>query len=417
MKLYKTLSIIIFPLIIVYMIARLVKKAESIASLMQKFTIRQGQASSKQVIWFHAASVGEVNIAIPLIKKILNDRDDLHCLVTTITQSSAKIFQSAKIAGATHQFLPLDIGFVIDNFLNHWNPQVAIFMESELWPNIINQTAAKIPTLLFNARLSDASYRNWRRWGKFASRLFQKFTTIFPASKLDYDRFSAFTKSNLKFIGHFKYSSPALEYSEDFVELLKQRLSNKTILLAVSTHKGEEKMIFETHKGLKQIIDNLFTIVIPRHPHRIEEVKTIAKHCKLNFITDIADFEESNELLLIGAFGVLGNYFQVAEVAFIGGSLIDNIGGHNILEPAKLNSAIVVGPYTTNFKDMVEEFRQQAAICIANDVKELESELLNLLQNSQYRNQMIINAKNLSEKYSNVSDIAIDAIYKYLTKQ
>jgi 3-deoxy-D-manno-octulosonic-acid transferase len=397
------------------MLIRLIKKAESVLSILQKLTIQQENRPDKHVIWFHAASVGEVNIAIPLVKKILSERSDVHCLVTTITQTSAKIFKSANIVGATHQFLPLDISFIISNFLEHWNPKVAIFIESELWPNIIDQTAKKIPILLFNARLSDASYKNWNRCKKFASKLFKKFTIIFPASKLDYDRFSNFTKGNLKFIGHFKYSSPALSYSEDFVALLNQKLKNKSVFLVVSTHKGEEKIIFDVHQKLKKQTHNLFTIIIPRHPNRIEEVKAGAQQHKFDFITDIEDFKEDDEMLLIGAFGILGNYFQAIDIVFIGGSLIDNIGGHNILEPAKLSTAIIVGPYTSNFKDTVDEFKQQSAICIVNNQQELEDELLDLLQNSERRKKMMINAKNISEKYSDVSEVAIGTIYKYIS--
>ncbi len=416
MFLYRILSILLLPIISVYMLFRLFQKKESITSVLHKFTIQQSKVPNKQVIWFHAASVGEVNIVIPLVKKIVSERSDLHCLVTTITQTSAGILESSKIKNTTHQFLPLDISFIINRFLRHWNPKVAVFIESEFWPNIINQTVKNIPILLFNGRFSDASYRRWKRYKKFISKLLEKFLLIFSASELDYSRFANFTQNNLKFIGNFKYSAPTLTYSTKYINLLKEKLKNKSVFIAASTHSGEEKIIFEAHKRVKKQIPDLFTIIIPRHPNRIEEIKASAQRYQLDFIQDINDFKEGNELLLVAGFGILGNFFHFTEIVFIGGSLV-NIGGHNILEPAKLGAAIIIGPYFSNFREIVEEFDKENAICIAKKVEDFESKLLNLFQNLEYRKQLIFNAKNISKKHANISQMAIEAIYNYIQKK
>ncbi|WP_323733290.1 3-deoxy-D-manno-octulosonic acid transferase [Candidatus Bandiella euplotis] len=390
------------------------KRTESITSILQRFTICQNKRSGKQVVWFHAVSVGEVNLAIPLVKKILAERNDITCLVTTATQTSAKIFKSHGILGAVHQFLPLDFAFIIRNFLNYWNPKVAVFIESELWPNIINETTKNIPLLLLNGRLSDRSFKNWKLFEKSIARLLKKFSVIFPASQLDYNRFSHFTPDNLELIGHFKYSSPPLGYSKELVAVLKEKLKDNNVFLAVSTHNGEEEMLIKMHQKLKKQVPNLFTIIIPRHPNRIEKVKTIAQNYGMSFITDINNFQDDSEMLLIGAFGVLGNYFKAVEIAFIGGSLLKNLGGHNILEPAKLQTAIIVGPYTSNFKETVDEFQQHKAICIVNDIDELQKELFSLFQDSKYRNQLMLNAKALSKSNEDVSKKAIETIYSYI---
>ena len=416
MLLYRILSIFLFPIIILYMLIRLFQKKESITSVLNKFTILQNKAPSKKVIWFHAASVGEVNIVIPLVKKIMNERSDLHCLVTTVTQTSAKVFKSNKIKNTTHQFLPLDIVFIVNNFLKHWNPRVTIFIESEFWPNIIHQTAKNTPILLFNARLSDTSYRKWKRYEQFIGMLLQNFSLILPASKLDCKRFASFTKSirtdNLKCIGNFKYSAPTLNYSKQYVDFLKKKLKNKSVFVAASTHGGEEKVLFEIHRKVKKQIPSLFTIIIPRHPHRTDKIKADAQRYKLNCIEDINDFEENSDILLVSKFGVLGNFFHFTEIVFIGGSLV-NIGGHNILEPAKLSAAIIIGPYFSNFREIVEEFEKNNAICIVRKIEDFENKLLNLFQNLKYRKELISNAKNISNKHANVAQIAIESIYDY----
>ena len=415
MFLYRILTNLLLPIISLYMLFRLYKKKENITSVLHKFTIRQDKLPNKDIIWFHAASVGEVNIVIPLVKKIVNERADLHCLVTTVTQTSAKIFKSSKIKNTTHQFLPLDIVFIINNFLNHWKPKVAIFIESEFWPNIIHQTTQNIPILLFNGRFSDASYKRWRRYKKFISTLLRKFALILPASNIDYKRFSHFTKNNLKFIGNFKYAVPTLSYSREYVALLEQKLKNKSVFVAASTHNEEESILFRVHKKVKKRIPNLFTIIIPRHPNRINAIKSDAQQHQINYIENINDCKKDTDMFLVSELGILGNFFHFAKIVFIGGSLVD-IGGHNILEPAKLDTAIIMGPYFSNFTEIVSAFEKKEAICIVKNIRDFEDKLYNLFQNLEYRKKLIFNAKNISRKHDNISQIAIKYIYNYLCK-
>ena len=414
MRLYKILSILLFPIIFVYMIIRLIKKKENINSLSQKFVIKSDRRpNNKLILWFHAASVGEVNMAIPIIKAVINERSDVHCLVTTATLTSSKVFKSSNIKNTTHQFLPVDVDFLINKFLTYWNPQIAIFIESEIWPNTIDLTTKKLPLLLYNARLSDSSFNRWSKYKNFTSTVLQKFSLIFAASNLDYARFSTFTKDNLKFIGHFKYSSPPLTYSNEYVKTLRAKLKNKNIFVVASTHRGEEEMIIKLHKEIKKNIPNIFTIIIPRHPKRIEEIVSISKNYKLNYIADINDHTPETELLLVAAFGVLGNYFEVADIVFIGGSLV-NIGGHNIIEPAKQDCAIIVGPHISNFKDITDEFISKKAIIIAKDYEELKNQLLKLFSDSNYKNQLITNSKNIIAEQKDISKTAVDTIYQHL---
>lgn len=415
MKLYKIISIFLFPIILICMIIRLIKNKENLASITQKFVLRSDKCpKNKLVIWFHAASVGEVNMAIPIIKTIIDERADVHCLITTITLTSAKIFKSANIKNTTHQFLPIDVTFFISRFLAHWNPKVAVFIESEIWPNLIDATTKKIPLLLYNARLSETSFNRWYRYKDFTSSLLQRLSLIFTASNLDYERYNVFTKNNLKFIGHFKYSSPPLTYSSEYVQTTRTKLKNKNIFVVASTHKGEEEIIIKLHKEIKEKIPNIFTVIIPRHPKRIEEIISMAEKYKLRYVTDIDNYNNhETELLLVSSFGVLGNYFEISDIVFIGGSLV-NIGGHNIIEPAKQGCAIIVGPHTSNFKDIIDDFKIKKAIVVARDYDELKCELLKLFNDSSYKNQLIANSNNIIASQKNISKIAIDTIYNYM---
>lgn len=414
--LYKIISLIASPLIILYMLIRFIRKRETIISLSQKLTIKfANYPKNKQIIWFHAASVGETNMAIALIKIILDKRSDVHILMTTVTLTSAKIFKSAKLNNTTHQFLPIDVNFIIKRFINYWSPKVTIFIESELWPNLIGHINKKnIPLLLFNGRLSDSSFVIWNKYKSFTSSILAKFSIIYTASQLDYNRFTTFTKDNVEHIGHFKYSSPALSYSDNYVKELKSKLKNKNVFVAVSTHKGEEEIIIKLHKELKKSIPNIFTIIIPRHPSRIEEVISLSANYKLDYITDIKDFNNNNDLLLISAFGVLGNFFEAHDVIFVGGSFLKNIGGHNILEPAKQNCAIIVGPHTSNFKDIIDEFVKHNAIITAHNAQQLKNELQKLLNDSKYKGQLIENSTKIINKQKDVFKVALNTIYDYL---
>ena len=314
----------------------------------------------------------------------------------------------------THQFLPIDLSFVVKRFINYWNPKIVIFIESELWPNLIDQINIKdIPILLFNGRLSDSSFAMWSKYKNFTSSILRKFSVIYTASQLDYNRFVTFTKDNVKYIGHFKYSSPSLSYSDTYVKELKSKLKNKKVFVAVSTHDGEEEIIVKIHKELKENISNIFTIIIPRHPSRIEEVISLSENYKLDYITDIKDFKDENDLLLISAFGILGNFFEAHDIIFVGGSFA-NIGGHNILEPAKQNCAIIVGPYTSNFKDLIDEFIKHKAIITTQTTQQLKNELQKLFNDSKYKEQLIKNSTKIINKQKDVFKVALNTIYHYL---
>ena len=412
---YKIISLIASPVIIFYMFIRLIRGKENTTSLSQKLTIKfANYPKNKQIIWFHAASVGETNMAIALIKIISDKRPDLHILMTTATLTSAKIFKLEKLNNTTHQFLPIDLNFIVKRFINYWNPKIVIFIESELWPNLIDQINTKdIPILLFNGRLSDSSFAMWSKYKNFTSSILRKFSVIYTASQLDYNRFITFTKDNVEYIGHFKYSSPSLSYSDTYVKELKSKLKNKNVFVAVSTHDGEEKIIVKIHKELKENISNIFTIIIPRHPSRIEEIISLSENYKLDYITDIKDFKDENDLLLISAFGILGNFFEAHDIIFVGGSFA-NIGGHNILEPAKQNCAIIVGPYTSNFKDLIDEFVKHKAIITTQTTQQLKNELQKLFNDSKYKEQLIKNSTKIINKQKDVFKVALNTIYEYL---
>ncbi|MFQ3307193.1 MAG: 3-deoxy-D-manno-octulosonic-acid transferase [Candidatus Midichloriaceae bacterium] len=415
MKIYRILTIIFFPIVILYMLFRIGRGKENTKSFLQKLTIKQGERPNKKVIWFHAASVGEVNVLIPIIKKVIEKQDNIHCVVTTATITSSIIFLKKKIKNTTHQFLPIDLQFIIRRFLQNWRPELIVFVESELWPNLIDTAYKNIPILLFNGRLSDKSFKKWKLCSNFASQTLKKFHKIYPASKSDYEKFKFFHEKNLEYIGHFKYFLPALKFSQKYVDKLNLVLKDKKILVAASTHQGEEKAIYDAHISLKKKFPNIVTIIIPRHPNRKDKIISEIRDAKLKYIDCIDDYDDSTDIFLVCEFGVLGDYFKTSDVVFLGGSL-SNIGGHNIIEPAKLGATIIVGPYISNFKDTIKEFEDHDAIITVKDSEELTYELNQLFQDKERREFLGNNAYKLSNRYTDAFAKVIDLIYEHIKK-
>jgi len=410
---YKLITFILAPVIFVYHILRIVQKKECWESVKEKFTFKQKVRPEGQVIWLHAASVGEVNIIINIIREFYNNGKYLNFLVTTSTQASAKLFKNKGLKNSCHQFVPIDISFAVHRFLQHWQPSIAIFIESELWPNIIHASADRCKIFLYNARMSNLSYRKWLLFPQFLKKLLNRFTDIVVSSKVDSQYYKKFSAENTKFLGNLKYAAPPLDYDINNLKLLRSVLLGKKIWVAASLHVGEEEKILYVHKELKKNIKNLFTIMIPRHPCRDSKIKELLQKNKCSYISDIKEFDRSTELMLISKIGVLGDYFRLTEIVFMGGSLV-NIGGHNIIEPAKLLCIIMMGPYYYNFKEITEDFIKKEAMIIVKDKEQLYEQLSLAFKEIKLKDKLVKNALLAAQKYQNIIRKLVDNISKFI---
>jgi 3-deoxy-D-manno-octulosonic-acid transferase len=375
MLIYRTLSILFFPFIALYLLFRVYKKKEDKVRLKERFGYSTQPRPKGQIIWLHAVSVGEANSSLILVEELLKFLPQTSILFTTTTLTSASII-AAKLpqfqGRVIHQFLPVDSYFCVKNFLNFWKPRAALFVESEIWPNLIFEARQMgVSSFLINGRMSGKSGQKWLVVRKFGFKIFDYFSLIFAQTKEDQKRFQKLTNQEILFYGNLKSQAATLSVNEVELGKLKQQIANRKFFVAASTHKGEEESVIAAHKKLKQEFPDLLTILIPRHPNRAEEVKTLLNG--INFVQRSKNeiITDSTELYLVDSLGELGIFYSLADFAFIGGSLLD-IGGHNPFEAIKLNCAVISGRRGVfNFKEIYHKLEEENACVMIDSIDEL----------------------------------------------
>lgn len=305
-----------------------------------------------RLVWVHAASVGETNAVMPLIERITVS--GIGVLLTTVTVTSAEIAERRLPGGAIHQFAPLDAPQIIGRFLDHWRPELALFVESELWPTTISKlAAANVPVVLVNARLSERSFRTWSRLGGVARSILGRISLCLAQTAQDAERYASLNVSRVVVTGNLKFDTPAPEVEAAALDAFRAAVGDRPVWVAASTHSGEEAAVGEAHRRLKDRFYRLLTVVVPRHPARGDEIRAELESGGLPAVQRSAG-EEINELVEIyiaDTLDELGLFYRVAPIAFLGGSLIRH-GGQNPIEPVKLGAAVLHGPHVYNFAEI-----------------------------------------------------------------
>ena len=351
---YQILFFFIFlisPLIIFF---RVLKKKDHKTRFLEKFTIFSKKRKSGNLIWFHGSSVGEILSVIPLIEKYEKDKSINQILVTSTTLSSSKIISNFNFKKTIHQFYVLDLFFLTSRFINFWKPNIAIFIESEIWPSMFKQiNKNKIPLLLLNARLTKKTYINWNKFNNFSKSIFKLITKAYPQNYETINFLKKIGVKKIKFIGNLKFSENYSKKNDRINFKLKNQLKNKKIWIASSTHYNEEIFCAKVHMQLKKKIKNLLTIIIPRHIDRVPEIISDLKKFNLNIFkhtTKIKNLSKA-DIYLVDTFGETQKFFKLCASVFLGGSIIKR-GGQNPLEPARYGAKIFHGPNIDNFKDV-----------------------------------------------------------------
>ena len=351
---YQILFFFIFlisPLIIFF---RVLKKKDHKTRFLEKFTIFSKKRKSGNLIWFHGSSVGEILSVIPLIEKYEKDKSINQILVTSTTLSSSKIISNFNFKKTIHQFYVLDLFFLTSRFINFWKPNIAIFIESEIWPSMFKQIhEKKIPLLLLNARLTKKTFINWNKFNNFSKSIFQLITKAYPQNYETINFLKKIGVKKIKFIGNLKFSENYSKKNDRINFKLKNQLKNKKIWIASSTHYNEEIFCAKVHMQLKKKIKNLLTIIIPRHIDRVPEIISDLKKFNLNIFkhtTKIKNLSKA-DIYLVDTFGETQKFFKLCASVFLGGSIIKR-GGQNPLEPARYGAKIFHGPNIDNFKDV-----------------------------------------------------------------
>jgi 3-deoxy-D-manno-octulosonic-acid transferase len=294
--------------------------------------------------------VGESIAALPLIAAVL-EKPERHVLVTTGTVTSAQLMAERLPPRAFHQYAPLDSASSVKRFLDHWRPDLALFVESEFWPNIILATRGRgVPMALINARISERSFRGWSRASALAKLLLSSFDACLAQDEATASRLEALGAKGVKVSGTLKADAPPLPVDESGLEEFKAAVGLRPLVLAASTHPGEEELVLDV--ALKLRGRNALTVLVPRHPARGPEIETLAR--ERGFETRRRSAAglpgATTEIYVADTLGELGLFYRAAQFAFLGGSLIEH-GGQNPLEPARLGTAVITGPHTHNFDE------------------------------------------------------------------
>jgi len=342
-----SLLVLISPILIIF---RIYKGKEDKIRFREKFSIPSKKRSKGKLIWFHGASVGEILSIIPLIENYEKDKLINQILVTSSTLSSSKVLKKFKFKKTVHQFYPIDHFFFTKRFLEYWKPNLAIFIDSEIWPNMFKKLEEKkISLILLNARITKKTFLRWQNLKNVSQKVFKKISIAYPQNLETKYFLKKLKVKKIKTIGNLKFA----EQDNEIMNKLNFKFKSKKIWVASSTHSDEEIFCGKTHIELKKKIKNLLTILIPRHIHRVQEIKSELENLRLNVTNHSSNTKnlKNVDIYIVDTFGETKKFHKVGTSVFIGGSII-NRGGQNPLEAARYGARILHGPNVDNFKDV-----------------------------------------------------------------
>ena len=359
-----------------------------------------------KLIWIHGASVGEILSIIPIIEKLEKNKKIKQILITSNTVSSSKVLSNLKLKKTIHQFFPIDTQYNCNKFLNYWCPSLIIFVDSEIWPNMITRVKKKsIPLILLNARITKRSFKRWLRFPDTAKNLFQNFDTCLSSSEQSKKYLKILGARKIKYIGNLKFAQS--EKNEiDLNKDLRKKFLSRTVWCASSTHDSEEVFCAQVHKRLKSKYKNMLTIIIPRHIDRIKKIKNEMENLDLNVHIHSSKnkINENTDIYLLDSYGKTKSFFKVCKIVFLGGSLIKH-GGQNPLEASRYGCKTLHGPNISNFKEIYDLLKKLKITNKINSVNGMTSTIIDLLNNEN-------NSKNIKIKINNLGDKILKNTFK-----
>ena len=370
--LYKGLSFFFYFFAHIFLKIRILKNKEDPQRYKEKLGIYKIQ-NFHPVIWFHAASLGEIKSIISLI---FNYSKNYKILITTSTLSSSIYCQDTfkNNSNIIHQFAPLDTPQIVKKFLEHWKPRLSIFIESELWPNLIFQSKKISKLILLNARLSDRSFKKWKLIKNFAKKILGEFDSIVAQSEKTKEFIEFFDVHNIKLFGNLKFVNSNEEKNNNNFTFIKK--VNFT-WVAMSTHDGEEKFIIETIKNIKETNNQSQCVLIPRHVSRTRDIINLLKENNLTWQlrTNQTNSQNNADIFILDTYGETKEIFKKNNLVFLGGSIISH-GGQNPLEPAREGCVLFHGPNVDNFEEIYEFLQKNNIAHLTNTPKILANQLI-----------------------------------------
>ncbi len=361
----------LWPLVRVYLALRLKRGKEDPA----RFTERLGKPSlarpNGSLIWFHAASVGESISLLPLLDVIRARHPELGLLVTTGTVTSARLLAQRLPTGILHQYVPVDHLSAVRRFLDHWRPDLALWAESEFWPNLLTETAGRgVPLILINGRVSPSSFRGWRRAPSLIGNVLNSFALCLGQSEEDAERLRVLGAPQVRSVGNLKFAAPPLPADETQLRAIEVVVGDRPRWLAASTHDGEEEIAARVHLRLAGGYPGLLTLIVPRHPERGAAIAANLESQGYAVARRGArqPIKPETGIYVADTLGELGLFFRLASIVFMGKSLLPaSPGGQNPLEAARLGDAVLHGPHMDNFVDIT---RRMAAAGASLEVRD-----------------------------------------------
>jgi 3-deoxy-D-manno-octulosonic-acid transferase len=366
------------------------------------------------LVWIHGASVGEVLAAAALIERLreLN----LRILLTSGTVTSAAIVAKRFPPDVIHQYVPYDSPRYVTRFLDHWRPSLALFIESDLWPNLILASAARrLPMVLINGRMSQRSFPRWRRMSSTIEALLGRFDACLAQSALDAERFATLGSRNVVTTGNLKLDVPAPAADPAKLERLMSVTLGRPVVVAASTHPGEEEQLVQAHRTLAGFFPSLLTIIVPRHPDRGEAIAGLVAASGLHGA--LRSREElpiaATDIYVADTMGELGLFYRLAPIVFMGGSLVEH-GGQNPIEAVKLGASIVHGPHVFNFTDVYEALDAAGGARCADTQEMLVKQLGQLLGNPDAREASLAASERVVAQLGGALERTLAALEPYL---
>lgn len=385
LKLYQGVGWAMPPVARLVLARRRTRGKESRERFQERFGHPRQPRPDGSLIWLHAASVGEATSILPLVDRLLERLPDSHVMVTSGTVTSARLMDQRLPARAFHQFIPVDSPPWVRRFLRHYRPDLALWVESELWPNLITRVAGQgIPLIMINGRMSEGSFRSWRRARRAARSLMQSFALVMAQSETFADRFRQLGASRVAMPGNLKLAAPPLPADPVAVAALTKALAGRPVWVGASTHPGEEMLLEQAQEIVREKIDDALLIIVPRHPERGSEIASaygLHGH-QIGLASERSTPAAGDEIFVADTLGELGLYYRAAPIVFVGGSLVPH-GGQNLIEPAQLDSAIIHGPHVTNFAEIAADLRAAGATRTVNTSEALAEEVLHLMSDPE----------------------------------
>lgn len=416
--LYSFVFLLALPLIMLRLIWRGSRASAYFKRWDERFGIKPAPSAAKPVLWVHAVSVGEVEAARPLVEALQTQYPSHQILITTMTPTGSARVTSLYGDKVLHCYLPYDLPFAVRRFLKSARPELGIIMETELWPNLIHYAdALDIPMVLANARLSARSAACYQKIAKLTQRMLQQFTLIAAQSQDDRQRFVALgaDKDSVHAVGNLKFEITLPASLTEEAEALRSIWGNRPVFIAASTHEGEDEIILNASRKIRAEFPDLLLILVPRHPERFDKVAALSQRSGFKILrrSDNGMCSRDIQVLIIDTMGELPLFYGTADIAFVGGSLVPK-GGHNLLEPAALGRAVIIGPHYFNFSEISRQFLQAgAAIQIASS-ESLADKVIALLRNPQQRADMGQAGQNLIKHSQGASKRLLNLIKRHI---